>query len=182
MSSAEAADANIPARITVKDLASALGSPQNEIVAVLEARGEPSAPEDYVAGSLAVQVASTLGFEIEVEARDLALECLYQYETTGEFDRDIPVRVARLVSGVTKDLDQLDNAIEGVSEHWSVARMPVIDRNILRLGLHELQQGETATAVVVSEGVRLAQTYSTEKSASFVNGLLARLAEEVRDR
>ena len=180
MSAAEAADVIIPARITVKDLASALGTAQNEVTAVLDARGEPSSPEDYVAGDLAVQVGRILGFKVEVETRDLALECLYEYETTGEFDQGLPGRVARLVSGVVKDVEQLDGAIEKVSEHWSVARMPVIDRNILRLGLYELEHEDTATPVVVSEGVRLAQAYSTEKSASFVNGLLARLAKEVR--
>jgi len=64
-----------------------------------------------------------------------------------------------------------------------VARMPVIDRNILRIGLYELRADpRTPTAVVVSEAVRLAHTYSTEKSPSFVNGILATLAKTIRER
>jgi N utilization substance protein B len=56
--------------------------------------------------------------------------------------------------------------------------MPVVDRAILRLGLYELRhEPETPVAVVVSEAVRLAKTYSTEKSGAFVNGVLAALAE-----
>lgn len=60
--------------------------------------------------------------------------------------------------------------------------MPLVDRNIIRLGLFELQSApEPPTAVIVSEAVRLAQVYSTEKSGSFVNGVLATLARSVRD-
>jgi N utilization substance protein B len=59
--------------------------------------------------------------------------------------------------------------------------MPVIDRNILRIAVHELiSEPQTPTPVVVSEAVRLATTYSTEKSATFVNGVLATLAKTTR--
>ena len=59
--------------------------------------------------------------------------------------------------------------------------MPVVDRNILRIGLFELKHDrDTPTAVIVTEAVRMAQTYSTERSGSFVNGVLATLAKEVR--
>jgi N utilization substance protein B len=59
--------------------------------------------------------------------------------------------------------------------------MPVIDRSILRLGLFELRHGRgVPTAVVVSEAVRLAKTYSTERSGAFVNGVLATLARAPR--
>ena len=59
--------------------------------------------------------------------------------------------------------------------------MPVLDRNILRIGLYELENDrDTPTAVIVAEAVRMAQTYSTERSGSFVNGVLAALAQDVR--
>jgi transcription antitermination protein NusB len=114
------------------------------------------------------------------EPRDLALEHLYARETHGRMP-ETEGRTARLVAGVVADLDGLDARIEEVSEHWTVSRMPVIDRNILRLALYELESdAETPTAVILSEAVRLASTYSTERSASFVNGLLATLARKVR--
>ncbi len=59
--------------------------------------------------------------------------------------------------------------------------MPVIDRAILRLGLYELRHLSTPAAVVVNEAVRLAKTYSTQRSGSFVNGVLAALAEIERE-
>jgi N utilization substance protein B len=90
-------------------------------------------------------------------------------------------RAARLVSGVLADLEGLDSRIEDVAEHWTVSRMPVIDRNILRLSLFELENDrDVPSAVVMSEAVRLASAYSTEKSAAFVNGVLSSLAKRSR--
>jgi len=117
------------------------------------------------------------------EPRDLALQALYQAEITGDSTdlEDLTGRVGALVRGVVEHKEELDNEIESASEHWSVARMPVIDRSILRLGLFELRHTrETPTAVVVSEAVRLAKTYSTERSGAFVNGVLAALARAPR--
>ncbi|MGH3649079.1 MAG: transcription antitermination factor NusB, partial [Acidimicrobiia bacterium] len=126
--------------------------------------------------------ARALGVDITVESRDLALEQLYEYETRGEVGSDVGGRAGAIVDGVVTNLDELDQMIESVSEHWSVARMPVIDRNIIRIGLYELRSDPmTPTAVVASEAVRLAQTYSTEKSAAFVNGVLATLAKTIRE-
>ena len=130
---------------------------------------------------VAVQVAKVLGATVVIEARDLALEYLYTYEYMGEIEETPQGRAGHLFGGVTSQLEELDARIEAASEHWSVARMPIVDRNILRIGLFELDQDrDTPTAVIVSEGVRLAQTYSTERSGSFVNGVLAALAKEVR--
>jgi transcription antitermination protein NusB len=117
------------------------------------------------------------------EPRDLALQALYQAEITGDSSgiEDLTGRVGILVRGVLEHKEGLDNEIESASEHWSVARMPVIDRSILRLGLFALRHApETPTAVVVSEAVRLAKTYSTERSGAFVNGVLASLARSAR--
>ena len=172
----------IPARITAKELASRLERDLVEIQALLEVREEPAAPDDILGADLAIAVAQSLGVEITVESRDLALERLYEYETRGEMGSDVGGRAGAIVDGVVTSLDELDQMIESVSEHWSVARMPVIDRNIIRIGLFELRSDPmTPTAVVVSEAVRLAQTYSTEKSAAFVNGVLATLAKSIRE-
>ncbi|HXV70047.1 MAG TPA: transcription antitermination factor NusB [Acidimicrobiia bacterium] len=171
----------IPARLTAVDLASRIDREPTEVCAVLAARGEPNSPEDFMAGDLAVAVARSLGATVTVEARDLALECLYELETKGELSSAPEGKAGTIVAGVTGTLDELDEMIESVSERWTVARMPVIDRNILRIGVHELiNEPQTPTPVVVSEAVRLATTYSTEKSAMFVNGVLATLAKTTR--
>jgi transcription antitermination factor NusB len=170
----------IPARVTVAELAAAIGADTETVSAILVERGEPGSPDDVVSGEVAVSVASGLGVEIAVEPRDLALECLYQLEISGELGPP-EGRAGRICEGVVSRLDELDEMIERVSEHWSVARMPLIDRNVLRIALFELkEEADTPTGVIVSEAVRLATTYSTDRSAAFVNGVLATLARTVR--
>ncbi len=172
----------IPARISATDLAIAIGRDLTEVQAVLSARERADSPEEILGADLSVAVAKTLGVEVSVEPRDLALERLYEYETRGEIESDVGGRAGEIVAGGISDLDELDELIESVAEHWSIARMPVIDRNVIRIGLHELRTDRaTSTAVIVSEAVRLAQTYSTEKSAAFVNGVLATLARTIRE-
>lgn len=113
------------------------------------------------------------------EPRDLAVQALYEADQRGltVAGGELTGKAARLVRGVTAHRDELDAAIDGVSDRWRVARMPPVDRAILRLGLYELRyEPETPLAVVVSEAVRLAKTYSTERSGAFVNGILSKLA------
>ncbi|MFQ5522601.1 MAG: transcription antitermination factor NusB [Acidimicrobiia bacterium] len=171
----------IPARITVADLAQLLGRSLEEVQDVLHQQGEEDGPDHVLGWETAVALGRGFGEKLDVEPRDLALELLYEFETRGELS-DVPEgRAGRLALGVVRDLDRLDAMIEEVSEHWTVARMPIVDRNILRIGLFELEsEPEVPTAVIVSEAVRMAQTYSTERSASFVNGVLAALAKSVR--
>lgn len=117
------------------------------------------------------------------EPRDLALEALYEADQReiGGVAHDLPPKAARLVKGVLAHKAELDDAIDAASEHWRLSRMPVVDRAILRLGLYELRyEPETPAAVVMAEAVRLAKTYSTERSGAFVNGVLAALANQER--
>ncbi len=108
---------------------------------------------------------------------------LYQADRIGNPGHldDLPPKARRLVEGVTAHADELDVAIGRASDHWTIDRMPVIDRAILRLGLYELRHEQaTPPAVIVNEAVRLAKTYSTQRSGAFVNGVLAALAESER--
>ena len=172
----------IPARLTVEDLAGRIGVDVELVVTELNSRNEPSSPDDFVGAEVARSVARRLGKRVVVETRDLALEALYEYESRGELVAELDGRAAILAQGVIEHRESLDHSIEEASEHWSVARMPLIDRNILRLGLYELEfERDTPSAVIISEAVRLAQTYSTERSGSFVNGVLATLAAATRD-
>lgn len=161
------------------NLAEALGVSENEVSAVLGEIGEPES--DFIAGKVAVAIAAKLGIDARVEPRDEALAHLYARETLGE--PDLPDgRAGEIVTRVLERLEDLDSRIESVSQHWTVARMPVIDRNVLRMAVAELEDLEgPPTPVVISEAVRLVAAYSTERSAPFVNGVLSSLAKELRD-
>jgi N utilization substance protein B len=118
---------------------------------------------------------------VSTDARDLAVAALYELDLRGSTEppTDLPPKAAALVAGVIEHRNELDEAIDTVSEHWRLERMPVVDRAILRLGVFELRhRPRTPAAVVVSEAVRLAKEYSTERSGAFVNGVLATLAEQ----
>lgn len=170
----------LPGTISAAELARALGRGLDEVCAVLRAHHEPDGPDDFVAGELALEVAEALGVDARIEPRDLALSHLYALETMG--DPSLPEGRARaIVEGVLADLDAIDERIESVSQHWTVSRMPVIDRNVLRIALYEMEREPTIPiAVIISEAVRLAGAYSTERSASFVNGVLSSLARTIR--
>jgi N utilization substance protein B len=86
-----------------------------------------------------------------------------------------------LVKGVDAHREEIDALIRKYSEHWALERMPVVDRALLRIGTYELAwMPATPTAVAITEAVELAKQYSTKDSGRFVNGLLARIAEDVR--
>jgi N utilization substance protein B len=82
-----------------------------------------------------------------------------------------------IVVGITEHGDEIDELIETYSQDWTIARMPAIDRALLRIGLWEiLYNDEVPDGVAISEAVESARIHSTDDSAGFVNGLLGRIA------
>ena len=85
-----------------------------------------------------------------------------------------------VVDGVLGERDAIDGRIESVSHHWRIARMPLVDRNILRMGTWELLHRDDIPApVTINEGLELAKTYGGADSRAFVNGVLDRMAGEL---
>jgi len=77
-----------------------------------------------------------------------------------------------LVRGTLDGIAEIDQRIAGQSEHWRLDRMPIVDRNILRLAVHEMTSIGTPPPVVIDEALELARRFSSEESVSFVNGVL----------
>ncbi len=87
----------------------------------------------------------------------------------------------QIVRGVDEHRAEIDAVIEQHAVGWTLARMPVVDRAILRLATWELQHNlEIPTAVAIAEAMELASVLSTDDSAPFVNGLLGSIAESAR--
>jgi transcription antitermination protein NusB len=100
-------------------------------------------------------------------------------EIFGRFDEyrhaAAPVRefAERLVRGAILHRDELDRLISDQADHWRLVRMPIVDRNILRLALYEmLHEPETPRPVIIDEALEIAKRFSTPKSSQFVNGIL----------
>jgi N utilization substance protein B len=112
-------------------------------------------------------------FESDLRAGDVH-EALARSRAHDE--RPMPDYTATLVEGVAANRERIDALITEYAVGWTLARMPVVDRNLLRIGVFELLWvDDTPDAVVLSEAVNLAAELSTDDSASFVNGVLAAL-------
>jgi N utilization substance protein B len=122
-------------------------------------------------------------------ARRRAIDVLYQADVTergpGEVlaERDALLRAApaythELVEGVAERVAEIDRLLGEHAEGWTVARMPAVDRAILRLAAYEiLYRDDVPDAVAINEAVEAAKELSTEASRGFVNGLLGKIAQ-----
>ncbi len=82
-----------------------------------------------------------------------------------------------LVAGVADSLDEIDAAIAQTSENWALERMPVVDRNIIRVAVYEIARcDEIPVGVAINEAVEVAKMYGGDESPKFVNGVLGRIA------
>ncbi len=87
-----------------------------------------------------------------------------------EFTRDI-------VSNTLNNIKEIDEILKKAAENWSIERMAIIDRNILRAAAYELcYRTDIPCSVVINEALEIAKKYSTEESAPFINGLLDKIA------
>ncbi|OGW43282.1 MAG: transcription antitermination factor NusB [Nitrospirae bacterium RBG_16_43_11] len=126
------------------------------------------------------------------KAREYALQMLYQYDisqqSSGLFDGfwsdkvvqdDIREFANILVDGVIKNVSMIDEKIRLSASHWSVDRMAVVDRNILRMAIFELLYIRDIPAkVTINEAIEIAKRYGVEESGSFVNGILDRVVKD----
>jgi N utilization substance protein B len=125
-------------------------------------------------------------------ARHQALHILYQREITEQpvgrilsegtsnVEDGEPTEYCRdLVLGVEAHQARIDRLIEETSENWTLSRMPLVDRNILRVAVYEMlyHDDDVPDSVAINEAVEMAKVYGGEDSSKFVNGVLGRLAD-----
>ncbi len=97
-------------------------------------------------------------------------ETLYSEESEKQPKPDLFMEA--LVRGTVDNAGEIDKQIEAKSEHWRLQRMPVVDRNILRLAIYELNQQAVPAPVIIDEALELARQFSGDESLSFINGIL----------
>jgi N utilization substance protein B len=133
-------------------------------------------------------------------SRQRALQVLYQWDLTkqpvekaistyyeGLYSEDTaaprPKRdkfMEELATGASEMASAIDQRIAQKSEHWKLERMPLVDRNILRLAIYEMQHQTTPPAIVIDEALELARQFSNEESVKFINGVLDAVHKEVQ--
>ena len=130
-------------------------------------------------------------------SRELALKFLYQFELSGgDLDEQIKLFLERnssqedvenfmkeLVVSLIDKMEEIDKIIQKFSDHWILDRMTVIDRNILRMGACELLFNfSTPPKVVINEAIDIAKKYGNEDSPEFINGILDKVYNEIRQK
>ena len=112
------------------------------------------------------------------KARKEALDQLFQADLRNQEIEIGEVRdyAAEILNGVKENLSRIDELIRTYIQRWDFDRIPSVDRNILRLAIWELLWSQTPEAVVIDEALKLATELSTENSATFVHGVLSKLA------
>jgi transcription antitermination protein NusB len=139
------------------------------------------------------QLALDIFYEAEIRGQ-LAVDALetrrsgsWVMEDDGRDDPDRPVDPApevldyasTLVTGVQMHQAEIDSMISGYADRWSIDRMPIVDRNVLRIALYELFWcDDVPVAVAVNEAVELGKLLSTEDSGRFINGVLGKIVDE----
>ncbi len=103
--------------------------------------------------------------EIEIKKKDIKLK-----------DKEDKYYFEEIVEGVINNLEEIDKTIEKNAIGWHLYRMPVVDRNILRIALYEFLE-ELPIGVVINEAVELAKEFGSEKSSGFINGVLSNVHE-----
>jgi N utilization substance protein B len=118
-------------------------------------------------------------------ARRTALFLLYQWDLTGQplaslYEGTPDEFATSLASVVAKRAEELDRRITEVSDEWPADRLGTLERNILRIGVYELEEKTVPPEVAINEAVVLAKRYATEEAARLVNGILGRIEREQR--
>ena len=132
------------------------------------------------------------------KARELALQMLFQHEFTGQRSDfravedldpakkehlDIRQFSEELVNGTLAHLEEIDDRIRQAAEHWKMDRMASVDRNIMRFAVYELlYRNDIPPAVTINESLEIAKKFSSSEAASFINGLLDKIARESRKK
>src|SRR5207237_5586663 len=117
------------------------------------------------------------------EARRGAVFMLFQWDVTGRplgslYEGEVDDDARELAEAVSEHAPELDARITAASADWTADRLGAVERNVLRVALEELDEGEVPLEVVLDEAVTLAKRYASEDAARLVNGILGRLVRE----
>jgi transcription antitermination protein NusB len=116
-------------------------------------------------------------------ARRAALFMLFQWDVTGKplgttYEGEVDEFARETAEGVAARSDELDRRIDEATEDWPADRLGALERNVLRIGIFELEKGEVPPEVAIDEAVRLAKRYASDDAGKLVNGILGRIARE----
>lgn len=120
-------------------------------------------------------------YRLDMGQESLAEKILEEFWETNLTSDDVKEYTDSLVKGTKENQSEIDRIIADSAENWTLDRMASVDRNILRFSTYELlKRNEIPSSVIINEAIEIAKKYGTEESGSFINGILDRVAKEVR--
>lgn len=116
-------------------------------------------------------------------SRRTALFLLYQWDVTGQplaslYEGEVDAFARETAEAVAAEAPELDRRITEAAEDWTADRLGAIERNILRIAVHELDGDDVPDEVAINEAVTLAKRYASDDAARLVNGILGRIVRE----
>lgn len=118
-------------------------------------------------------------FQIDFKGREVSCNDFENFWLDKDESEDVKKFTEDLVKGTINRLDEIDSRIEKTAENWVLKRMAAVDRNILRFAAYEiLYRKDIPSAVTIDEAIEVAKKFSSSEAASFINGILDRLAKE----
>jgi len=135
-------------------------------------------------------------------SRSIAMQSLYEWDFYSKKKDSIDKIVERniknfgpgledvnfiwdLIRGITKHIAEIDKIIEKAAPEWPILQIPIVDRNVLRIGLYELlysDKKEVPPKVAINEAIELAKTFGGESSGKFINGVLGTVYKQIEDK
>ena len=117
------------------------------------------------------------------EARRAALFMLFQWDVTGKplgstYEGEVDEFARETAEAVAERAADLDRRIDETTEDWPAGRLGALERNVLRIGIYELEEDRVPAEVAIDEAVRLAKRYASDEAGKLVNGILGRVARE----
>jgi len=131
-------------------------------------------------------------------SRSIAMQCLYEWDFSGkkaDLDKIIEKNIKefgpgledqsfvwQLVTGVVQYFGEIDKIIEKAAPEWPIDQIPIVDRNVLRVGLYELLYGDKTAVppkVAINEAIELAKSFGGKSSGKFINGVLGTVYKEI---
>jgi transcription antitermination protein NusB len=121
------------------------------------------------------------------EARRAAVFILFQWDVTGQplgslYEGEVDEYTSHLAQEVAGRIGELDARITAASDDWTADRLGAVERNVIRVALEELDEGEVPVEVVLDEAVRLTKRYASEDAARLANGILGKVVREEEER
>lgn len=120
-------------------------------------------------------------FQLDLTGGELNEEILKEFWEGNNEDSDVKEFTYSIVIGTRENLNTIDKIIKNAAEHWSIDRMAIVDRNILRAATYELfYRTDIPSSVTINEAIEISKKYSTEDSAPFINGILDKIQKSQR--